>query len=132
MRYHLKVVIKFYIRKFQSSKKESHNNFQSDFWICLLLHLENESHLEMSILIIIIILLKKKEKNTFSMLKCFLKFNYIFNNISWLWNIKSKWVSRPFWIFILSNAKHEESIVIGLAASSTSKVLQAKTTEPMG
>ena len=33
--------------------------------------------------------------------------------------------------FTLSNAKHGESIVIGLAASSTSKGLQVKTTEPM-
>ena len=33
--------------------------------------------------------------------------------------------------FILSNAKHRESIVIGLAASSTSKGQQIKTTEPM-
>ena len=34
-------------------------------------------------------------------------------------------------IFTLSNAKHGESIVIGLAASSTSKGPQVKTTEPM-
>ena len=34
-------------------------------------------------------------------------------------------------LFILSNAKHGKSIVIGLAASSTSKGPQAKTTEPM-
>ena len=34
-------------------------------------------------------------------------------------------------ILTLSNAKHGESIVIGLAASSTSKDPQAKTTEPM-
>ena len=31
----------------------------------------------------------------------------------------------------LSNAKHGESIVIGLAGSSTSKGPQVKTTEPM-
>ena len=35
-----------------------------------------------------------------------------------------------FWIFTLSNAKHGESIVIGLAASSTSKGPPVKTTEP--
>ena len=35
---------------------------------------------------------------------------------------------RNNYIFTLSNAKHGESIVIDLAASSTSKV---KTTEPM-
>ena len=34
-------------------------------------------------------------------------------------------------LFTLSNAKHGESIVIGLAASSTSKGPQVKTTEPM-
>ena len=34
-------------------------------------------------------------------------------------------------IFTLSNAQHEEIIVIGLAASSTSKSTQVKTTEPM-
>ena len=34
-------------------------------------------------------------------------------------------------IFTLSNAKHGESIVIGLAASSTSKRPQVKTREPM-
>ena len=34
-------------------------------------------------------------------------------------------------IFTLSNAKHGESIVIGLGASSTSKDPQVKTTEPM-
>ena len=33
--------------------------------------------------------------------------------------------------FTLSNAKHGESIVIGLGASSTSKDPQVKTTEPM-
>ena len=33
--------------------------------------------------------------------------------------------------FTLSNAKHWESIVTGLAASSTSKGPQAKTAEPM-
>ena len=34
-------------------------------------------------------------------------------------------------VFSLSNAKHGEGIVIGLAASSTSKGPQLKTTEPM-
>ena len=34
-------------------------------------------------------------------------------------------------IFTLFNVKHGESIVIGLAASSTSKGPQVKTTEPM-
>ena len=36
-----------------------------------------------------------------------------------------------FHFFTLSNAKHGERIVIGLAASSTSKGPQVKTTEPM-
>ena len=34
-------------------------------------------------------------------------------------------------VFTLSNAKHGESIVIGLAASETSKGPQVKTREPM-
>ena len=34
-------------------------------------------------------------------------------------------------LFTLSNAKHGESIGIGLGASSTSKDRQVKTTEPM-
>ena len=34
-------------------------------------------------------------------------------------------------LFTLSNAKHGESIVIGLAARSTSKDPRVKTTEPM-
>ena len=38
---------------------------------------------------------------------------------------------RHRFFFTLSNAKHGESIVIGLAASSTSKGPQVKTTEPM-
>ena len=38
--------------------------------------------------------------------------------------------SEVLWIITLSNAKHGESIVIGLAASSTSKGPQLKTTEP--
>ena len=36
-----------------------------------------------------------------------------------------------FLVFTLSNAKHGESIGIGLAARSTSKGPQVKTTEPM-
>ena len=36
-----------------------------------------------------------------------------------------------FLFFTLSNAKHEEIIVIGLAASATSTSPQVKTTEPM-
>ena len=36
-----------------------------------------------------------------------------------------------YFIFTLSNAKHGESIVIGFAASSTSKDPQVKTTEPI-
>ena len=34
-------------------------------------------------------------------------------------------------VLTLSNAKHRESVVIGLTASSTSKRPQVKTTEPM-
>ena len=34
-------------------------------------------------------------------------------------------------VFTLSNAKHGESIAIGLAANATSKGPQVKTTEPM-
>ena len=40
-------------------------------------------------------------------------------------------ISQPMNIFTLSSVKHGESIGIGLAASSTSKSPQAKTTEPM-
>ena len=36
-----------------------------------------------------------------------------------------------FFFFTLSNANHGESIVMGLAASSTSKGSQVKTTKPM-
>ena len=40
-------------------------------------------------------------------------------------------IEDGYLFFTLSNAKHGESIVIGLAASSTSKGPQVKTTEPM-
>ena len=40
-------------------------------------------------------------------------------------------MSLKFKHFTLSNANHGECIVIGLAASSTSKGPQSKTTEPM-
>ena len=40
-------------------------------------------------------------------------------------------VLKKFSLFPLSNAKHGESNVIGLVASSTSKGPQVKTTEPM-
>ena len=41
----------------------------------------------------------------------------------------NSWIKK--WFFTLSNAKHGKSIVIGLAASSTSKGPQVKTTDPM-
>ena len=39
--------------------------------------------------------------------------------------------NQVVFVFTLSNAKHGESIVIGLAASSTSNDPQVKTTEPI-
>ena len=45
-------------------------------------------------------------------------------------NINGLATSQDFF-FPLCNAKHEESIGIGLASSSTSKGLQVKTTEHM-
>ena len=44
---------------------------------------------------------------------------------------KKFFLQLPSNFFTLSNAKHGENIGIGLAASSTSKDLQVKTTEPM-
>ena len=46
-------------------------------------------------------------------------------------NYSGLFISIVLHLFTLSNAKHGESIVIGLAASSTSKDSQVKTTEPM-
>ena len=45
--------------------------------------------------------------------------------------IKVAHIDQLFFLFTWSNAKHGESIVIGLAASSTSKGPGVKTTEPM-
>ena len=47
-------------------------------------------------------------------------------------NKKNSINKRQIWtVFTLSNANHGENIVIGLAASATSKDPQVKTTEPM-
>ena len=54
---------------------------------------------------------------------------YHFSRFRLVFEISS--LKNTIFFFTLSNAKHEESILIGLAVSSTSKGPQAKTTEPI-
>ena len=83
-----------------------------------------------SIIEIILNSVRKKITNIFI---AQIQFNIIMMNIFFFFNMLINFFlyKQSLFIFTLSNAKHGESIGISLAASSTSKGAQAKTTEPM-
>ena len=71
----------------------------------------------------IILFVYSLEESRFMKMFCF----YFYSHVS----IDSANFINFLFLFTLSNAKHGESIVIGLATSSTSKGPRVKTTEPI-